>query len=106
MDIDQVIRDLISKAMNSVWVYQTANSYGKELVQLLDSQGNELAWRWLSDGCAAWQAPSSVIGGYTNVPAGASEYDLSHGFEYASITLGTEDCANYSELPPRPDWCR
>ena len=54
MDIDQVIRDLISKAMNSVWVYQTANSYGKEMVQLLDSQGNELAWRWLSDGCAAW----------------------------------------------------
>jgi hypothetical protein len=56
MDIDQVIRGLISQGMNSVWVYQTANSYGKEMVQLLDSQGNELAWRWLSDGCAAWQS--------------------------------------------------
>jgi hypothetical protein len=81
MDIDQVIRGLISQGMNSVWVYQTANSYGKELVQLLDVQGNELAWRWLSDGCASWQAPSSVIGGYLSLPAGASEYDLSQGFD-------------------------
>jgi phosphoribosylformimino-5-aminoimidazole carboxamide ribonucleotide (ProFAR) isomerase len=48
MDIDQVIRALLA-VLNSVWVYQTANSYGKELVQLLDVQGNELAWRWLSD---------------------------------------------------------
>ncbi|HDZ0481422.1 TPA: hypothetical protein RRU07_004705 [Klebsiella pneumoniae] len=106
MDIDQVIRDLISQGMNSVWVYQTANSYGKEMVQLLDSQGNELAWRWLSDSCAAWQAPDSAIGGYSGLPTGSNEYDLSQGFEHASFTLGTEDCANYSELPLRPDWCR
>ena len=106
MDIDQVIRGLISQGMKSVWVYQTANSYGKELVQLLDVQGNELAWRWLSDGCASWQAPSSVIGGYLSLPVGASEYDLSQGFDHASFILGTEDCSNYSELPPRPDWCR
>jgi hypothetical protein len=91
--------------MNSVWVYQTANSYGKEMVQLLDSQGNELAWRWLSDGCAAWQAPDSAIGGYSGLPTGSNEYDLSEGFDKASFTLGSEDCSNYSEVVPRPDWC-
>lgn len=106
MDIDQVIRNLISKNIGRVWVNETANSYGKEMVQLLDAKGIELAWRWLSDGCTAWQTPSSSIGGYSNLPAGASEYDLSQGFEYASYTMGTEDCSNYSELPPRPDWCR
>lgn len=106
MDIDQIIRDLINRNMNSVWVYQTANSYGKELVQLLDEQGNELAWRWLSDGCTGWQTSSSVIGNHSGLPTGADLYELSQGFNYASLTLGTEDCANYSELPPRPDWCR
>lgn len=106
MDIDQVIRDLINQGMNSVWVYQTANSYSKEMVQLLDAHGNELAWRWLSDGCTGWQNPSSVIGNHSSLPTGVNQCDLSQGFDYASFTLGTEDCANYSELPPRPDWCR
>ncbi|WP_139827501.1 hypothetical protein [Cedecea sp. NFIX57] len=106
MDIDIVIRDLISQGINSVWVNHSANSYGQDLVQLLDAQGNELKWRWLSDGCTEWRAPPSVIGGYSGLPAGASEFDLSQGFEYASLTLSTEDYANYSEVQPSPDWCR
>lgn len=106
MDIDQVIRNCINQGMSSVWVILTANECGREMVQLLDEQGNELAWRWLYDGCTSWQNPPSDMGGYSGLPVGASEYDLSEGFDQASFILGTEDCSNYSKLPPRPDWCR
>lgn len=106
MDIDQVIRNLMSKNIGRVWVNETANGYGKEMVQLLDAQGNELTWRWLTDGYTGWQAPLSTIGNHPLLPVDASDYDLSQGFSHATITLGMEDRANYSKLPPRPDWCR
>ncbi|WP_318388865.1 hypothetical protein [Enterobacter sp.] len=104
MNIDQVIQDFINKRRDCVWVNQTANSYGRDLVQLLDEQGNELAWRWLSDGHTGWQNPPSVIGNHLGLPAGVNQYDLSQGFGNATITLGAEDGANYSKLPPRPPW--
>jgi len=106
MGIDQVIRNLISRNIDRVWVNEAANSYGKEMVQLLDAQGNELAWRWFTDGYAGWQDPLSTIGNHSFLPTDASDYDLSQGFSHAIITLGMEDRANYSKMPPRPDWCR
>lgn len=106
MNIDHLIQDFIAARRDCVWVNQAANSYGRDLVQLLDEQGNELAWRWLSTGHTGWQNPPSETGSHACLPAKAHEFDLSQGFEHATITLGIEDRGNYSKVPPRPDWCR
>ena len=106
MPFEDVLTELINTQMKSVWFYPTTDSGGAKLFQLLDEYGDELAWRWVSDGCKRWRdAPSSLVS-YSVRPDNAVEYDLTEGREIVVLTLGIIDAANGSILPPRPDWCR
>ncbi|WP_039032652.1 hypothetical protein [Leclercia adecarboxylata] len=102
MVLDEIIAVLINQGIKSVWFYQTEDSTGASLFQLLDRFGDELAWRWVSDGTGRWRILSSSLPAHPVLPEDAAEFDLPHGL----FQLLTQDATNGSSGQLRPEWCR
>lgn len=102
MDIDQVVSILINQGVKHVWFYPTVNSTGAKLFQLLNASGDELAWRWGSDGHKRWRIQMSLLPPHTVRPVDAVKYNISEGY----FQLGIIDAANGTAPPVRPSWCR
>lgn len=76
MVLDEIIAVLINQGIKSVWFYQTEDSSGASLFQLLDRFGDELAWRWVSDGTGRWRNHTSLLPSHNVLPDDAIEFNL------------------------------
>lgn len=76
MGLEDVIDDVIKQRIKTVWFYQTEDSTGARAFQLLNLDGDELAWRWVTDGCGRWRTQPSLLRKHNAVPADATDFDL------------------------------
>ncbi len=105
MLIDSIMVDLISQDITNVWLFQTKDRYGTGMFVLLDSNGAELAWRWLPGSPTGWRTEESLLDEFTGPPEGAIKFDLTVGLEDVLFTFGSVDASNGTPPPPRPTWC-
>lgn len=59
-----------------VCFYQVSDCTGAKLFQLLDESGDELAWRWVSDGSMRWRTSISSLPAHSVLPEEAIEFIL------------------------------
>ncbi|HBS5970804.1 hypothetical protein [Klebsiella pneumoniae] len=104
MLIDDILANLASQNITSVWLFQTNDRYGTGMFVLLDSNGAELAWRWLSDSPTGWRTEESLLDEFSEPPADAIEFDFTCGLDHVLTIFDIEDMANGTPPPPRPPW--
>lgn len=106
MLIDGILDNLARQNITSVWLFQTNDRYGTGMFVLLDSNGAELAWRWLSDGPKGWRTEESLLDEFSIPPEDAIEFDFTDGLERVLTTFGTLDASNGGPSSSRPTWLR
>lgn len=79
MVLNDIIDDLISRGTKTVCFYQVSDCTGAKLFQLLDESGDELAWRWVSDGSKRWRTSISSLPAHSVLPDDAKEFTLPSG---------------------------
>lgn len=102
MGLEEVIAVLLNQGIKTVWFYQTEDNTGARSMQLLDIFGDELAWRWVSDGAGRWRIHKSLLSAHPGLPETTTEYDLPQ----ERLQLLAQDAMNGSPGQVRPDWCR
>ena len=76
MQLKDVIALVINQRIKTVWFYQTEDSTGAKAFQLLNRFGDELAWRWFTDGIGRWQTQPSSLPAHPAIPENATEFNL------------------------------
>lgn len=104
MFIDSIMADLISRNTTSVWLFQTKDRYGTGMFFLLDSNGAELAWRWLPGHPSKWSTEESLLEAFSSPPEEAIEFDLTIGLDEVLVTFGSVDATNGAPPHPRSSW--
>lgn len=82
MPYADLLNDFINAGM-SVVHYHRINTLGSVQCLLLDDQGNELAWRWETDGSQRWRDDTVAQSSFSALPSGVAFIDLSQGLELA-----------------------
>ena len=104
MLIDDILANLVSHNITSFWLFQTNDPYGTGMFVLLDSNGAELAWRWLPDGPKGWRTEESLLDEFSKLPEDTIEFDFTEGLDHVLATFGAVDASNGVPPPPRPPW--
>lgn len=76
MDLDVVIAVLFNQGNKTVWFYEAEDSTGAKAFQLLNQFGDELAWRWITDGVGRWRNQTSLLPSHNVLPDDATEFNL------------------------------
>lgn len=82
MSYVDLLNECINAGMNDVYYYRM-NSTGSVQCLLLDHQGNELAWRWETDGPLRWRNDTVAQSSFSALPSVVASIDLSQGLQKA-----------------------
>ena len=77
-----LLNDFINDGMSAVY-YHKINSFGSVQCLLLDDLGDELAWRWETDGSHRWRNDTVAQSSFPALPSGVAFIDLSQGLQLA-----------------------
>ncbi len=82
MSYADLINECINAGMSVVYYYRMNTTCSVQCF-LLDHQGNELAWRWETDGPLRWRNDSVAQSSFYALPSGVISIDLSQGLQHA-----------------------